>query len=145
MLLFTAFALITGLGLMAWIRLAPVNPQVWNVMPAPALGAADSPWNTVTALTGGAVLRLSPDTGDPALLLARLDRIALATRNTRRLAGDVAQGRITWVTRSDLWGFPDYTTAQVQPDGLYLYARLRFGREDFGVNAARLNAWLAQL
>jgi hypothetical protein len=29
--------------------------------------------------------------------------------------------------------------------GLTLYARLRFGREDMGVNAARLRAWLAAL
>ena len=55
------------------------------------------------------------------------------------------QGRITWITRSLLWGFPDYTTAEVRADGLYLFARLRFGGGDNGVNAARLRNWLARL
>ena len=54
-------------------------------------------------------------------------------------------GRISWVPRSALWGFPDYTTAEVRPDGLYTYARLRFGRGDMGVNAARLQAWAQAL
>jgi hypothetical protein len=44
--------------------------------------------------------------------LARLDEIALATPRTTRLAGSPDEGRITWITRSALWGFPDYTTAQ---------------------------------
>ena len=75
--------------------------------------------------------------------------IATATPRTHRLAGSPEAGRITWITRSRLWGFPDYTTAQVTqtPTGprLDIHARLRFGRSDMGVNAARLHAWLAQL
>lgn len=145
MLLFISFALIGALGLMAYIRLSTVNPDVWNAMPAPALWADNAPWDQVAAREGGATLRLAADKGDPAALLAKLDTIALATPRTQRLAGSPAQGRITWVTRSALWGFPDFTTAQVQPDGLYIYARLRFGRSDLGVNAARLKAWAAQL
>jgi uncharacterized protein (DUF1499 family) len=99
----------------------------------------------VVPLTGGAALRLAPARGAPADLLARLDAIALATPRTIRLAGSPADGRITWVTRSLLWGFPDYTTAEARPDGLYIHARLRFGRSDLGVNAARLQDWLGRL
>ncbi len=94
---------------------------------------------------GAASLRLPAGTGAPADLLARLDAVALATPRTRRLAGSVEEGRITWETRSALWGFPDYTTAEVREDGLYLQARLRFGREDMGVNAARLRDWQERL
>lgn len=106
---------------------------------------AEGPWDQVQPLTGAATLRLSLGRGAPEDLLARLDAVALATPRTRRLAGSVAEGRITWITRSALWGFPDYTTAEVRPDGLYVHARLRFGSEDMGVNAARLRDWLSRL
>lgn len=124
----------------AYVRLAPSDPARWHVSPQ-----ANGPWDEVVADEGAASLRLSPAVGAPADILARLDTIALATPRTTRLAGSVAEGRITWVTRSALWGFPDYTTAEVRDDGLYLFARLRFGRGDMGVNAARLAAWQAAL
>lgn len=96
-------------------------------------------------MTGGALLRLSPDRGAPADLLARLDRVALSDPRTRRLAGSPDAGRITWESRSLIWGFPDYTTAELRADGLYIHARLRFGGSDMGVNAARLADWLSRL
>lgn len=129
---------------MAYVRLAPVTVGDWHADLAAAF-AADTRWDTVVAEEGGALLRLTPHRGAPADLLARLDAVALATPRTRRLAGSVEEGRITWETRSALWGFPDYTTAEARPDGLYVHARLRFGRSDLGVNAKRLAAWLAQL
>ncbi|MFN4131327.1 MAG: DUF1499 domain-containing protein, partial [Paracoccaceae bacterium] len=99
----------------------------------------------VVPMTGGASLRLSQAKGAPGDLLVRLDRAAMATPRTMRLAGSAQAGRISWVTRSALWGFPDITTAEVREDGLYVHARLRFGREDLGVNAKRLERWLAAL
>ena len=136
--LFIAFAIIAALGLMAFVRLASTDPAAWQTVPA-----IETPYDIVTAQTGGATLRLSTAKGNPSDLLARLDTIAMATPRTTRL--DQTEDRIIWETRSLLWGFPDYTTAQVRPDGLYIYARLRFGQSDMGVNAARLNDWLARL
>ena len=124
----------------AYVRLAPSDPARWHVSPR-----ADGPWGEVVAGRASATLRLPLESGDPNTLLARLDAIALATPRTRRLAGTVTEGRITWITRSALWGFPDYATAEVQPDGLHIFARLRFGGGDSGVNAARLRDWLSQL
>lgn len=122
-------------GAMAWVRLAPDDPARWQV-------PVDSPGAGARAT----VLLADPD---PAAVLARLDRIALATARTRRLAGSPGAGRITWVTRSALFGFPDYTTAEARPEGratrLALWARQRYGRGDFGVNQARLDDWLARL
>lgn len=120
-----------------YVRLAPSDPARWNVPPA-----AEGPPGEVVAAEGSASLRLE---GDGPALLARLDAIALATPRTVRLAGSVAEGRITWITRSALWGFPDYTTAEVTPDGLAIQGRLRFGSGDMGVNAARLRDWLSRL
>lgn len=124
-----------------YVRLAPSNPARWHVsLNLPGWSQGDR-WDEVVPLTGGASLRLSLATGAPGELLARLDALALATPRTTRLSGSVEEGRITWVTRSALWGFPDFTTAEVRPDGLYIHARLRFGRDDMGVNAARLETW----
>ena len=135
-----AFLILALLAALAFVRLAPVDAARWHIAPT-----ASGPWNEVTPAKGAASLRLSPDKGAPADLLARLDAVAMATPATRRLAGSVAEGRITWETRSALWGFPDYTTAEARPDGLYIFSRLRFGADDFGVNAKRLQDWLARL
>ena len=99
----------------------------------------------VVAGLNRATLRLAPEAGASAELLARLDAVALATPRTTRLAGSVEEGRITWVTRSAAWGFPDFTTAEAGADGLAVEARSRFGQSDMGVNAARLTDWLLQL
>ncbi len=130
----------TLMGFVAYVRTAPSDPAKWHVSPT-----VDGPWDAVQPRRGSAALRLSLAKGAPADLLARLDALAMDTPRTMRLAGSVEEGRITWITRSALWGFPDYTTAEVRPDGLFVHSRLRFGSEDMGVNAARLTDWLARL
>ena len=99
----------------------------------------------VVPIEGGAYADLFAEPTDAIKLLAGLDAIAMATQRTTRLAGSVADGHITWITHSALWGFPDYTTAQVTTGALTVYSRLRFGRADMGVNAARLKDWLSRL
>jgi uncharacterized protein (DUF1499 family) len=135
--------LVAILAFAAYVRLAPSDPGRWHVdlaapdlvMPGNAQVFCIRPENAY-----------GPIEGDPVALLQRLDAIALATPRTRRLAGSAAEGRITWVTRSALFGYPDYTTAQILAGpSLCLMARQRFGREDFGVNAARLGAWAQAL
>lgn len=147
-------------GAMAYIRLAPSDPAVWHVNPLVASGEAGHgakgyvlypPGVDMTkgAAGGGTFVSMLVFDPDAAKVLASLDRIALATPRTVRLAGSPEEGRITWVTRTAFWGFPDYTTAEVRRDGpttqLVLYARQRFGSGDFGVNAARLKDWIARL
>ena len=134
--------LVIGFG--AYVRLAPSDPARWHVSPTPAA----QPDCTVQQGEGDArATCLLP--AAPSEALARLDAIAMATPRTTRLAGSPEEGRITWITRSALWGFPDYTTAEATPDAtgsrLTLHARLRFGRSDMGVNAARLRDWLPKL
>ncbi|MGY9045860.1 hypothetical protein P775_28195 [Puniceibacterium antarcticum] len=119
-------------GGIAWIRLAPSNPEVWNVDP---MVTADQD------LAGGVRRRL--DGGREAF--EALDRIILATPRTELLAGSAADSRITYITRSKWMAFPDYTTVELDGDHVELYARLRFGQSDMGVNKARVEGWLAQL
>ncbi len=143
---------LTLLGGVAYIRLAPSDPARWHVAPAGGGAGATLPpsrGTLVTAEDGGARAALAIPGQDPEDVLSRLDRIALATPRTTRLAGSPQEGMITWITRSALFGFPDYTTASARANGpatvLTLHARLRFGRSDFGANAARLRDWLSQL
>lgn len=130
-------------GLAVYVRLAPVNVDHWHVdMAAPDF---EAPGNSQVYS-----IRLEqidgPLRNNPLALLQKLDAIVLATPRSRRLAGSAAEGRITWETRSAIMGFPDYTTAQIMPRGaLYILGRQRFGRKDFGVNAARIGAWAQEL
>ena len=64
---------------------------------------------------------------------------------TNVLAGDVASRRISFVTRSRVFGFPDYTTLQLSDGTLRAYARVRFGQSDMGVNRERLEGLLAAI
>jgi hypothetical protein len=120
------------LAFAGYVRLAPSDPARWNQMPE-SVQTRDLP--------GGAqrVVKAGPDG------LARLDAIARNWPRTRVLAGAIDAGMITYITRSALWGFPDYTTVRQTGDTLEIYARLRFGRSDLGVNRARIKAWLDQL
>lgn len=138
--------LIVAAGAMAFIRLAPTNPALWHVAldPRPQDMAAPSP-DKVTALPNGAYVDLTAAPDQTQALLAKLDGIALATPRTIRIAGSAETKRITWQTRSAFWGFPDFTTAESTPNGVTLYARQRFGKGDWGVNAARLTAWISKL
>jgi hypothetical protein len=141
--------ILSAVGLAVWVRFSPNDPARWHVDVAgsgdPTPGACAQ---AVNAMRGAArVSCLVP--GGPAETLARLDAIALASPRTIRLAGSADSGRITWQTRTALWGFPDHTTAQATATEagtrLDIFARLRFGGDDVGVNAARLKAWLAAL
>ena len=121
-----------GLGILGYIRFAPSDPAEWHVDPQ------------VTAdqdLAAGVRRRIEGD----AETLAALDRIILATPRTELLAGSVEEGRITYVTRSQWMGYPDYTTLQLEDGVIELWARARFGSSDFGVNKARVEDWLARL
>ncbi|WP_170338272.1 DUF1499 domain-containing protein [Ruegeria arenilitoris] len=130
MVVWLVVAAVVGLGL--YVRLAPADPARWHVQ---VVAEADRD------LPGG-VIRVA-QTGPDGL--ARLDQVARATPRTTVLAGSVDEGLITYVTRSRVFGFPDYTTAQQDGDTLRIYGRLRFGRRDFDVNRSRVDGWLAAL
>jgi uncharacterized protein (DUF1499 family) len=136
------------LGFAAYVRLAPTDPAAWHMALTPSTTVSTDCATSIVPGKGSATAACRLP-GPPAAVLEKLDAIAMATPRTLRLAGSPQDGRITWITRSKLWGFPDYTTAQAQEiDGqtqIDILGRLRFGSEDMGVNAARLTAWLTTL
>ncbi|MEO0939776.1 MAG: DUF1499 domain-containing protein [Pseudomonadota bacterium] len=122
--------LAVAVGALAYIRLAPHDVARWHV---PVTADADRDFAAGAA-------RVLP--GDAAAL-ARVDAAARSLPRTRVLAGSVDEGRVTYVTRSALFGFPDYTTVELTGGQLRMLARLRFGRSDLGVNSRRLQGLVA--
>lgn len=121
-------------GIMLYVRMAPAKPADWHGLSGET-GLGDFPRR------GGHVHRFA---GAPEAL-QRLDAIARATPRTGVLTGGPETGMTTYVTRSRLFGFPDYTTVALSGGVIEIHARLRFGESDLGVNRARVMAWLAQL
>ncbi len=135
-------AVIVGL---AYIRLAPSNREAWHT---DAMQATPQVGHFVVRPEGGDLA--SPVYSDsPVDLLTRFDAVATADPRTSRFAGSPEEGRITYISRSRIIGFPDYTTVQATPveggTALVIHARLRFGQSDLGVNAARVTRWLDAL
>jgi len=117
------------IALLVVFRVMPTDPDRWHRMPEDV---------SDRDLEGGAMRRVEGD-------LATLDAIIRDTDRTQVLAGSVDEGMITYVSRSRVFGFPDYTTVRQDGEMLEIYGRLRFGKSDMGVNAARIDGWLQQL
>jgi uncharacterized protein (DUF1499 family) len=127
-----------------WVRFSPNEPQRWHVDPFGAIGPPKASYSTVVTFDA-----------DPAQVFADFDALARSLPRTRVLSGDVASRHITYVTRSRLWRFPDFTSVAVRTDGdggdgsdttqLAIFARSRFGQGDGGVNRLRVLTLLKQL
>lgn len=121
-----------GLGFLAYVRLAPSDPNRWHIEPRVTEDKT---------LNNAALRRLTVGSGG----LRRMDTLISSEPRTYRLAGSVEDGMVTYVTRSRTMGYPDYTTMMQVGEDLLIYARSRFGRKDFGVNAARVDRWIDAL
>jgi hypothetical protein len=146
-LLFTAVAgIVLVAGGSLYTRTAAMDPSVWHV--DPELGQRTGKPNDILIGPGGDRPALVLDEA-PAEVAARIDAIALAEPGTERLAGAPEEGLTTYVQRSRLMGFPDAISVRVAPEGegsrVSIWSRSRFGQSDMGVNAARVDRWLAAL
>lgn len=127
--MFWMIVIVVVVAVLGYIRLAPSDPARWHVA---VVGDVD------LDMAGGAMRVVEGG----AERLAQIDGAMRGLERTRVLAGAVGEGRITYVTRSRLMGFPDYTTVELRGDAVAIYARLRFGRSDLGVNRARIEGVL---
>jgi hypothetical protein len=125
------------IGLATYVRVASVDPALWHVDPETAVDPG-----------GRGVLTSEASDLPPEAALGALDTIILATPRSQRIAGDAASGMVTYEVRTKLMRYPDYVTIKAKPteqgSDLVILSRARFGESDFGVNAARLDGWLAQ-
>lgn len=113
-------------------RVLPVDAARWH-QPITATEDRDLPGGAIRVIPAG------PTT------LAKLDEAMQALPRTVVVAGSVAEGSVTYETRSLLFGFPDYTTIEQDGDQVRLFARLRIGKSDLGVNRKRLAQVIATL
>lgn len=145
-LILVVVILLLLVALIAWVRLAPIDVARWH----------GDPLNAPISDLGGWVVR--PEDGQatapvwavpPEQALAAFAAVAEAAPRTRLLAGTVAEGHVTFVQRSRLWGFPDFISVRALPapggSTLAIWSRQRFGKGDMGVNRERVERWLAQL
>jgi uncharacterized protein (DUF1499 family) len=116
----------------AYVRFAPLAAERWHI----SISATED-----KDMKGGAI-RIVPSKSDT---MAMLDSALKKLPRTSLLAGSATQGHVTYVTRSKWMGFPDYTTLEQSGDTIKMFARLRFGRQDLGVNAARLRKLVTAL
>ncbi|MCC5967664.1 MAG: DUF1499 domain-containing protein [Natronohydrobacter sp.] len=134
------------LGVMAWIRLAPSDPARWHEDPR-LVARPSSPNFHLIRMAGGdempRVFQMAPE-----VLAARVDEVA-RTDGAERIAGSLAAGHMTYLSRTALMGYPDYTSILIEPAGegamLLAFARSRFGHSDLGVNRARITRWIEAL
>ena len=133
-----------------WVRTAPSDVAQWHLDPMDVSKVPKKPKE------GGWLVRTGPANAAPpvfatdaATLLSAFDEIVRETPRTELLFESPAEGRATYITRSALMGFPDYTSVKAVPESggaaLMIWARNRFGISDMGVNRRRVEAWTAAL
>lgn len=122
-------------------------------MPPPMnMAALQRPATPNSALAAPAGFHLTPDIVTPAFtvppqrLFAAIQQVAAAEPRSFLQVAYPEKLQAHYVLRSDWLNFPDLVTVQVTPESqLILWSRSVYGRSDFGVNKARLAAWLAAL
>ncbi|MBN2758918.1 MAG: DUF1499 domain-containing protein [Rhodobacteraceae bacterium] len=144
--LILAALLVVVVAGMGWVRLAPHDAARWHLDPRRVARPASPNFFLLRMGDGDAPAPLFDMT--PADLAERVHNVATA-QGAKLLAGRVADGHMTYLSRSRLMGYPDYTTVLIEPAGdgamMTAFARARFGYSDMGVNRARLEGWIAAL
>lgn len=129
--MWTLLILAAVAGILGYIRMAPSDLEVWHV-DVPAFEDKDFATGVLRVIDGDA---------------ATLERLVkfIEASGTKYFAGSLESGHLTFISRSALIAFPDYTTVQLKDGKIAVYGRLRFGKSDIGVNRRRVTKWLAQL
>ena len=134
------------------IRAAGHDPARWHVDPATAerTGKPNDYLVAPEGTTAAPVDRVLGVLGEsPAAVMARLDAVARAAPRTEVVAGTPEELFVTYVQRSKWIGFPDYVSVKAVPveggGSLIVWSRARYGYSDLGVNADRVERWLAEM
>jgi uncharacterized protein (DUF1499 family) len=123
--MFFYLIVLAAVAFVIYVRIAPTEPAQWHI-------SIDA--DADKDMKGGAI-RIVTKADDT---MKTLDQTISGLARTTLLAGSAEEGHVTYVTRSKWIGFPDYTTIEASGETIKMFARLRFGRADLGVNAARL-------
>ena len=146
LLIVPAFLLVGLAAVAVGMRFVVSDPAEWHVDLQTAERTGEP--NDFLAATPGyttANIDTALAPGPAAGFLQAIADAALGEPRTEILAGAPEEGRITFVQRSAVFGFPDYVTVQAEGENRAIWSRSRYGRSDFGVNAKRTERWLAAL
>jgi uncharacterized protein (DUF1499 family) len=139
-LILVALVAVAVIGAAVYFRTAAMPPEVWHVDPA-AVTPPASPNFELRTGDRAPVFDAGPD-----VMAARIDAIATA-EGAEMIAGDLAEGHMTYVARTRIMGFPDAVSIRLVPVAsgtrVEIFSRSRFGYSDMGVNAARVERWIA--
>ena len=138
---FLAYAILlvigAGVAISVYVRLAPIEEGAYYALPT-----IDGPGDTTGDRSHLAVRQI---TTTPEGVLRAVQAAAEATPRTRLIEGSIEEERLVFVTRSLIWGFPDFTTVGIEDGMLVIHGRARYGQMDMGVNKARIGRWLEAL
>lgn len=126
-----------GALFVAYARFVPASVTKYHQMPAFGAPGGEEYWEGFKS-----VRRI---TQDAETVLTAVQQMTEQKKRTVLFAGSVDEGMLTFVSRTPVFGFPDYTTVAVQGDLIVIYGRLRFSYYDGGVNKARVRKWLDAL
>ncbi len=130
-----------------YVRTVGHDPATWHVDPTRG-ERTGRPNDVLVAPEGGDIAAPVVDES-PETLMRAFHAVATAQPRVSVVAGDPAEGFVTYVQRSALVGWPDYISARAveTPEGaaLVIWSRSRFGHSDMGVNRARIEDWLVLL
>lgn len=130
--MFVYILIVIAVAFVGYVRLTSSPTQRWHV----AISAETD--NDME----GAAIRVIPNAPET---MKKLEAALGNLPRTTLLAGAMSAGHATYITRSKWVGFPDYTTIEESGETIKMFARLRFGRADMGVNAARLRKLISAL
>ncbi len=137
----TFYTLLAALIGLAVIRLIPVDTEAFHEDPA-----LPEKRRSEVRLIGREAPRYPVEADE---LLAAFQRIATADFSTRLVEGSVEEGMMTFVSRSPVFGFRDFTTVKAVDEAggakLSLFARPRGNVYDWGMNEKRSDRWLGEL
>jgi hypothetical protein len=145
-----ALAVVAVAGVV-WVRSSSVDPRAWHVDPlAPARTGRPNDFLMLPSGLAGADASSPVLPGDLRTVARRVDGLIARDPRTRRIAGVVDEGFVTYEVRSRWVGWPDYVSVKVVPAGegahaLAIWSRARFGYSDMGVNRDRVERWVAAL
>lgn len=144
---FLGIVVVLAVAFAVFVRVAPSDPVRWHVDPV-TVAPPGFPGAVLMRPEGGEIAG-PVFAASPERLLAAFDAVVRDSPRVSVLAGSVAEGHVTYVARSALFGFPDYVSVRVLAvegggSRLAVFSRLRFGYDDMKVNARRLDAWLVR-
>lgn len=146
LLVLALIIVLASAGFSLYVRLAPLDPEVWHADPEGATRTGRP--NDYLIAPGGDEEAIVTTLSAPALF-ERVASSFSAHPRTSQLAAGPLEGRMTFVQRSKLMGYPDVISVRVTPldegSRLSVWSRSRYGQSDLGVNRARLDRWIADL